>query len=374
MTHAGIVVANGLFIGCMLLASLHLRRMVPSHIAVDVLAWAFAAALTTTGLILLIPWLSPVATALLVPAAAFATYACLWSAIWLRCGAPPPWAMIGAIGLGIALLIAWSGLAPAASGQRLAGMSALTSLGFLAATWRLARGPVPLVARPMDRLAAVFFGALGLAMAGRSGLALIPAAGAEVAWVFTLIVFPSLFSAGGLCLVLGYVGHSLSTNRALATLDHLTGVDNRRGFEARVQAELAAAASAGRPSTLVIVDIDGLKAINDGLGHPTGDTVIQTVAATLRTAAGAADRLGRLGGDEFALFMPGRTAPEAVARLEQVQAALAADAALGVPAGPARVSFGVAECRPDQPADYGTLYAAADVDLLARRARLRGVA
>ena len=90
--------------------------------------------------------------------------------------------------------------------------------------------------------------------------------------------------------------------RALALTDILTGLNNRRGFF--VQAEhMFRLARRKRASCMVIyADIDGLKLVNDKLGHDTGDQLIRDAAAVLRESLRDTDVLARLGGDEFAAF------------------------------------------------------------------------
>ena len=118
---------------------------------------------------------------------------------------------------------------------------------------------------------------------------------------------------------------------ALAFEDALTGLANRRAIEDRLE-ELAAR---GEPATLLLGDLDGLKAINDAAGHDAGDDVLREAAAALRAAAGDDDLItaARLGGDEFCVLMPG-------ASLDQAEA-LAARASAGL--SDATFSWGVAQ-------------------------------
>jgi len=91
----------------------------------------------------------------------------------------------------------------------------------------------------------------------------------------------------------------------LATLsetDGLTGLLNRRGFAERAQASLDAARKAGQLLAVVFVDLDGLKPINDQLGHEAGDRALREAAQLLRQMCRAGDLVARLGGDEFAVL------------------------------------------------------------------------
>src|SRR4051812_10412305 len=91
---------------------------------------------------------------------------------------------------------------------------------------------------------------------------------------------------------------------AQATTDPLTGVANRRSFYASLEAELKRAERTAAPVTLVLIDLDGFKEINDTHGHPFGDGVLQTIAQKLRHGLRATDVLARVGGDEFAILLP----------------------------------------------------------------------
>jgi diguanylate cyclase (GGDEF)-like protein len=88
-----------------------------------------------------------------------------------------------------------------------------------------------------------------------------------------------------------------------ARTDPLTGLLNRRALDERLESELARQERAGGPVSLVLIDIDHFKSINDQHGHARGDEVLQGVADAMRDVARTADVLGRIGGDEFALLL-----------------------------------------------------------------------
>jgi diguanylate cyclase (GGDEF)-like protein/putative nucleotidyltransferase with HDIG domain len=94
--------------------------------------------------------------------------------------------------------------------------------------------------------------------------------------------------------------------------DSLTGSLNRRGFEERLDAELGESARGGRPLTLVLIDLDEFKAVNDTLGHAAGDELLCWVVSTVRAALRPFDAMGRLGGDEFAVMLPGAARADAL--------------------------------------------------------------
>jgi diguanylate cyclase (GGDEF)-like protein/PAS domain S-box-containing protein len=91
--------------------------------------------------------------------------------------------------------------------------------------------------------------------------------------------------------------------RALADIDELTGIYNRRRFQEEVEKHLTASRRFGDPLTLLLLDVDGFKQINDTYGHHTGDRALQVVAGALRSAVRETDLVGRLGGDEFVALL-----------------------------------------------------------------------
>jgi diguanylate cyclase (GGDEF)-like protein len=93
--------------------------------------------------------------------------------------------------------------------------------------------------------------------------------------------------------------------RQLSLTDELTGLRNRRGFFLLAEQELKVARRVGGACTVVFVDIDGLKRINDALGHELGSEMIRDAAAILRSVFAEGDVVGRVGGDEFAVYSPG---------------------------------------------------------------------
>ena len=88
----------------------------------------------------------------------------------------------------------------------------------------------------------------------------------------------------------------------LAYADPLTGLPNRRLFTEELRRQVAQASRDGRPFTLLLIDLDGFKKINDTLGHDAGDALLVETAARLGVAVRANDRVARMGGDEFAVL------------------------------------------------------------------------
>lgn len=90
----------------------------------------------------------------------------------------------------------------------------------------------------------------------------------------------------------------------LATIDALTGLANRRLFMDSIESEFQRALRTGRKLSVLMIDIDRFKQINDGFGHATGDCIIQQVAGQVKGSLRAMDLAGRLGGDEFSVLLP----------------------------------------------------------------------
>jgi diguanylate cyclase (GGDEF)-like protein len=114
--------------------------------------------------------------------------------------------------------------------------------------------------------------------------------------------------------------------RELALRDQLTGLRNRRFFDDQLEQALARADRSGRPVALLVLDLDGLKAINDAGGHPAGDAALCAAADALRRSVRRGDLPCRLGGDEFAVILPDAGAEAALAVAERARLALAAAA------------------------------------------------
>lgn len=135
-----------------------------------------------------------------------------------------------------------------------------------------------------------------------------------------------------------------------ARTDALTTVGTRHVFEERLRAEYARAAIHQWAFSVALVDVDGLKRINDQWGHTVGDRVLRVVAEALRAEARITDVVARYGGDEFVLLMPETSASDAVTALERMRQRIASDS---WPDGPEfTVSCGIAEWS-GEPEDTG---------------------
>lgn len=108
----------------------------------------------------------------------------------------------------------------------------------------------------------------------------------------------------------------------LAVSDMLTGLYNRRKLEEVCTAALTHARAHNRLSSLLLIDLDHLKQMNDTFGHPAGDALINTVVRIIRSQLRDQDILGRLGGDEFVVVLPGMTKATAQEFAEQIRQAV----------------------------------------------------
>jgi len=113
----------------------------------------------------------------------------------------------------------------------------------------------------------------------------------------------------------------------LAHTDGLTGVLNRRRFLELGETEFRRARCYGRPLTVLIIDIDRFKAINDHAGHPFGDRVIRAVADCCVAQIHQSDAIGRLGGEEFAILLPETALESAEPMAERLRGAIERDLA-----------------------------------------------
>ncbi len=137
---------------------------------------------------------------------------------------------------------------------------------------------------------------------------------------------------GGRLLTYGNVSELARQAEALerpASVDGMTGLNNRRHFLVLAESEWSRFRRYGRPLALLMIDIDPFKSINDTYGHDVGDEVIKAVAGILQKNKRTSDIAGRLGGEEFALILPEATLDSALTAAERLRQ-LVADGAINV--------------------------------------------
>jgi diguanylate cyclase (GGDEF)-like protein len=146
--------------------------------------------------------------------------------------------------------------------------------------------------------------------------------------------------------------------------DALTGALDRGRLEAQGRRSIDDAALAGRPVSLMLVDIDHFKSFNDRFGHAAGDDVLKRIAATMMATVRADDLVFRFGGEEFVVICDGMPAAQALGLGERIRRAIAVS---GDGAARVSASVGVATCAQDA-ADYGGLFEIADQRLYQAKA------
>jgi len=160
--------------------------------------------------------------------------------------------------------------------------------------------------------------------------------------------------------------------RAIAYRDSLTGVANRRHFDAVLEEELRRRTrSAGRrgadrtPLALLLIDLDEFKAVNDNHGHPVGDAVLCQVAERAQSILRSDDTLARIGGDEFAVIAPGARGDGARLMAEAICAAVSTQYSdADIPTPSASVGWAIF---PEDGEDFETLIRAADERMLSSK-------
>jgi diguanylate cyclase (GGDEF)-like protein len=145
----------------------------------------------------------------------------------------------------------------------------------------------------------------------------------------------------------------------LSVTDKLTGLYNRRKLDEVLEEELVRAQRYQVDVSIIMLDIDHFKQVNDTHGHGVGDAVLVAMAKLLREQTRDADALGRLGGEEFLVVCPHSNAEGSLHAATKLREAIAGHHFPGV--GQVTSSFGIASCRPDDTAV--TILARADAAL-----------
>ena len=150
----------------------------------------------------------------------------------------------------------------------------------------------------------------------------------------SIVIFANMVSRFVVFLVLVWVldgvrGLLQRVSEASMT-DSLTGLGNRSAFQDRGQLGIDAANRAGLPVSLMFIDLNGFKAVNDTRGHDAGDQVLREVSTTIREGIRRSDLAARLGGDEFAVLLLGSDAEAALGVAEKLGARLVRNSLHGV--------------------------------------------
>lgn len=154
---------------------------------------------------------------------------------------------------------------------------------------------------------------------------------------------PSLYVGMGVAAVMVVAGDLAHQLRRQMRHDPLTNVLNRRGLDEAAARAIANARRYNRPLALVVCDLDGFKALNDGHGHIAGDAALRGFAQLLTSAVRRGDIVARMGGDEFGLLLVETAATAAADVMERVRAEITCLTLPSAPQVHLRASFGVAE-------------------------------
>jgi diguanylate cyclase (GGDEF)-like protein len=291
---------------------------------------------------------------------------------------PPAWihvAVVAAIGLPIAMLASDRGAAALFGGLMYGTLLA----GTAAIAWQVrapARSPARGILGASLAIAALAFYIRGVAAGLQANpLLAFTAPGAPASATFLAAGAGAIMASFGFLLL--HKDRADAEALRLATLDPLTSAYNRRTFHEIAERELARARRAGQPVSIVMLDLDHFRAINDKHGQRLGDEVLQRVADVMRATLRKEDMLVRFGGAEFLVFLPDVPGPAAVVVAGRMRRAIAA---ADVEAGDQRlavtVSAGVAARLDEDPESIDSLIARADeaLALAKRRGRNRVVA
>jgi len=330
---AMIAVMQGVFCGIWLLGS-----WVIGDVRRAALHWSAFAGLSTLSFVALsialhqsVPLTAEVLRALGNIAGVVAMLA-LHRGIRLFVGAPPR-NRAYALALGIVLLASWIGLTPAHAAVRVGVNSAVLttiSFGIAADLYRYGRNVVQrrrmwLLAVPISAAAAGFSlrGLRAIWNPASVATEMTTDSALNVGSSIAYMVIALTFHATLIGLV---VGRLLADLRHRSRHDGLTGLINRRTMEETLLAQVQRSRRTGEPFSVLMLDLDHFKAINDRHGHAAGDRALKHTAAALKAELREIDALGRFGGEEFLVLMPGATADAARPVAERLRTALLTDA------------------------------------------------
>ncbi|MDQ1662430.1 MAG: hypothetical protein QOJ68_2410 [Blastococcus sp.] len=245
-------------------------------------------------------------TALLSALYAVSGLLCLASAIWPMHRETP---------VGLLAVLAVAGLLGAATlrlvGARLPVWGVHTAVGLISAligvvAWRSATAVGIVALGPAIIAVGLYAGHFFPSRAGRlhTGFLVVVASVGALAARPAGFLLPWLIAVGGVVVLGEAQGRLARTLRTAASTDPLTGVANRRAWEAEAERNLARAARTGEPLSFAILDLDDFKEVNDRQGHGAGDVLLRDLTAGWSRRLRRADLLGRYGGDEFVLCLP----------------------------------------------------------------------
>ena len=239
-----------------------------------------------------------------------------------------------ALAFAVVLVVSWLGLTPARAALRISANSAVLTLIALAIAADLYRYGRDVVRQPHMWLLAVPLVAAAVGFAQRGVRALwggesiatemVTDSTVNVVSAIFYMVVALTFHATLLGLV---VGRILIDLRYRSRHDALTGLLNRRAMEETLLVQMQRSRRTGEPFTVLMIDLDHFKTVNDRHGHAAGDRALKHTAAALKAELREVDAVGRFGGEEFLILMPGATVETALPVAERLRQALVIDAA-----------------------------------------------
>ncbi|GAA5169103.1 GGDEF domain-containing protein [Viridibacterium curvum] len=226
-------------------------------------------------------------------------------------------------------------------------------------------GPIALIAWRLERNAAIsmaiFAGIVHALLNPHS----IRSDSSTLIAIWNVMILCAIFAV--FAVIIYELNRLLEKERDLARTDFLTGTRNRMAFLKEVDQEILRAVRHGQPISLVYVDLDNFKAINDRLGHREGDRLLLAVGQTLMQTIRGIDTVSRLGGDEFVILLPNADSDAAATVAPRIRQALLARMKQDL--WPVTFSIGVLTC-PIPPGSAEQLIHRADE--LMYRAKLQG--
>lgn len=182
------------------------------------------------------------------------------------------------------------------------------------------------------------------------------------AWVAAFTIELVLYAVGTVFIIFLLVSErTVKVHKTAASIDPLTELFNRRGFSELCTRMIERESGVGRPVSVLILDIDHFKSVNDRFGHAAGDEILKLFANVLLHALRVTDIVGRIGGEEFAALLPCST-DEALVAAERVRATFEA-AGVQVDDVPLSTSVSIGVASGEEDVDLNALLAAADTAL-----------
>jgi len=362
--------------------------MVACQQAVMALGWAVGAHLMTASRLALLHWaLHAALSALALGCFVYAvqpddhavlavgnvcivgSFIALQRGVWSFFGCPRPWGVHAGLMLAVAIATAL-GLDPAHAALRVTIVSGALALLSFSTAWDVQAETQRRLELRWGAVLAIPVLLAGLVFAFRAFAAVFrPSA------VVTVVTANSSFNIGSamlyqivalafqLTLVALVVSHFVAELKNASRYDALTGLLNRRAFDETLVTEVHRTRRMGEPFSVLMIDADHFKEINDRDGHAAGDRALQHLATLLAAHMRDIDRVGRYGGEEFVVLLPGTTQSDALVTAERLR-----EKVQSLPprwqerALPLTVSIGVSEWRGDED-DVASLLARADAAL-----------